>query len=212
MSPCIIFDLDGTLVDSEGLCNQALLDLLPGVQDDKDELVRRYRGARLSTILADLSTRLGVDIPTNFEMRYRARVATLFENGLKPVAGAVEMLDALPYPSCVASGGPISKIRHSLKISGLAPFFDDRLYSSYEIGSWKPEPDLFLHAARCMGFPPQQCVVVEDSDVGIQAAESAKMPVIHYNPDAPASGNAPHLSIRDLRELPGVLAIFERSD
>ena len=54
MTYCLIFDLDGTLVDSESLCNQAFLDLVPEIHDDLDELLRRYRGTRFATILADL--------------------------------------------------------------------------------------------------------------------------------------------------------------
>ncbi len=211
MDVCLIFDLDGTLVDSESLCNEALLDLVPAIPDDVDELVRRYRGARFTTILTDLATRHGITFPADFEPRYRRRVATLFETNLKPMPGALEMLRELAYPRCIASGGPLAKIRHSLEISGLAPFFDDRLYSSYDVGSWKPEPGLFLHAAAKMGYSPEQCVVVEDSDVGIEAARVAGMRVVRYNPGGPPSSSAFPLSIHNLRDLPGVVASRFRS-
>jgi beta-phosphoglucomutase-like phosphatase (HAD superfamily) len=55
---CVIFDLDGTLVDSEGLCNQAFLDLLPQLSDAVESLIQRYRGKKLAPILADLEGRL----------------------------------------------------------------------------------------------------------------------------------------------------------
>ena len=60
----------------------------------------------------------------------------------------------------------MDKISHALAVSGLAPFFGKNVFSSYTLNSWKPEPDLFLHAAKIMGAQPEQCVVVEDSEVG----------------------------------------------
>lgn len=60
-------DLDGTLVDSEGLCNQAFLDLLPQLHDPLQILTERYRGQKLSSILIDLENRLGLNLPESFE-------------------------------------------------------------------------------------------------------------------------------------------------
>ncbi|MEQ1580979.1 MAG: HAD-IA family hydrolase [Steroidobacteraceae bacterium] len=209
MNLCVIFDLDGTLVDSESLCNQAFLDLVPEIPDNIDELVRRYRGARFATILTELATRHGIAFPTDFESHYRTRVACLFETNLKPMPGALEMLKELAYPRCIASGGPLAKIRHSLEISGLAPFFNDRLYSSYEVGSWKPEPGLFLHAAEKMGYPPAQCVVVEDSDLGVAAATRAGMRAVRFSQDATEQLRSQTPTIDDLRTLPRALAGFQ---
>ncbi|MGY6274749.1 HAD hydrolase-like protein [Methylomonas sp. MgM2] len=85
---CIIFDLDGTLVDSEGLCNQAFLDLLPQLDDTLPSLVQRYRGLKLAPILADIEQRLGLKLPSGFEPVYRQRVAELFATDLKPMPGS----------------------------------------------------------------------------------------------------------------------------
>jgi len=67
-----------------------------------------------------------------------------------------------------------------LSITGLAQYFDENLFSSYEIGSWKPEPDIFLHAAKSMNVSPSNCLVVEDSAAGIDAALSAGMEVAQF--------------------------------
>ncbi|MDD5125112.1 HAD hydrolase-like protein, partial [Methylovulum sp.] len=72
---CIIFDLDGTLVDSEGLCNQAFLDLLPQLNDTVESLIQRYRGKKLASILVDIESRLCQSLPDTFEQHYRQRVA-----------------------------------------------------------------------------------------------------------------------------------------
>ncbi|MFZ2451529.1 MAG: HAD-IA family hydrolase [Methylovulum miyakonense] len=171
---CVIFDLDGTLVDSEGLCNQAFLDLLPQLSDTVESLIKRYRGKKLASILADLESRLCQNLPDAFEQDYRQRVTDLFTRELKPMPGVVEMLEATNFRKCIASSGPPLKIRQALHVSGLAPYFGDSIFSSYEVGSWKPEPGLFQYAAHAMGFMPGQCAVVEDSDVGIEGSHSRR--------------------------------------
>jgi beta-phosphoglucomutase-like phosphatase (HAD superfamily) len=82
---CVIFDLDGTLVDSEGLCNQAFLDLLPDLSLSPGELVRRYRGQKLALILSDIEREIGRKLPSGFEKDYRVRVAELFDSELVPI-------------------------------------------------------------------------------------------------------------------------------
>ncbi|WNB78038.1 HAD-IA family hydrolase [Methylomonas koyamae] len=177
---CVIFDLDGTLVDSEALCNQAFLDLLPQLNETVNVLMLRYRGKKLAAIFTDIEIRLGRKLPETFEQHYRQRVSELFRCELKPMPGVIEMLEALHVPKCIASSGPMPKIRQSLEISGLAPYFGDNLFSSYEVGSWKPEPGLFQYAAKSMGFMPDQCVVIEDSEVGVEAAAAAGMRAFRY--------------------------------
>lgn len=178
----VIFDLDGTLVDSETLCNQAFLDLVPALTDPVDVLVDRYRGKKLANILCDIKSRINAPLAENFEQLYRHRVAERFASDLKPIQGVPEMLGALQHPFCIASSGPPAKISHALEVTKLAPHFGERIFSSYEVGSWKPEPGLFLHAAAAMGFAPEHCVVVEDSPVGLEAATAAGMRALHYTP------------------------------
>jgi len=204
----VIFDLDGTLVDSEGLCNQAFLDLIPLLDEPQGALVRRYRGQKLRSILADIEARIGHGLPPDFERHYRQRVADLFVSDLKPMPGVVGMLESIEGECCVASGGPPEKIRHALRVSGLARYFDQGIYSSYDIGSWKPEPGLLQHAARAMGYEPQQCAVIEDSDLGVRAALAAGMKAFQYLPDhqsEPFPGSVP---FDDMARLPQLLREF----
>lgn len=192
---CLIFDLDGTLVDSEGLCNQALLDVAPRLNESLESVTRRYRGRRFLWIENDLRARLtaaGHELPEHFEQRYRQRVSDLFDRELKPMPGVLDMLEACRLPYCIASSGPMAKIRHALKISGLDRYFGDRIYSAYDVQVWKPDPGLFLHAANAMGFAADRCIVIEDSDVGVQAAVAAGMKVFQYLPlpeHAPSTGS-----------------------
>lgn len=207
---CVIFDLDGTLVDSEGLCNQAFLDLLPQLHAPLQTLTERYRGQKLSSILIDLENRLGLNLPESFEQCYRQRVAELFTRDLKPMPGVMEMLESINSPKCIASSGPLSKIRQAVEVSGLAAYFGDNLFSSYEIGSWKPDPGLFQYAAHAMGFVPGQCAVIEDSEVGIEAAIAAGMTPLYYVQTGVTTSHqiASNAVFEDMSQLPQLLEQF----
>jgi HAD superfamily hydrolase (TIGR01509 family) len=198
---CVIFDLDGTLVDSETLCNQAFLDLLPDLNEPVSSLLLRYRGRKLTNIFSDLEARLSMTLPGDFEQTYRARVAELMQLELKLMPGVADMLAALPYPKCIASSGPPAKIAQALEICSLSSHFGPHLYSSHTVGSWKPEPDLFLHAAKAMGFEPDRCAVIEDSDVGVEAAMRAGMHAFHYLPKGEASGHRQAKAFSDMLNL-----------
>ena len=79
-------------------------------------------------------------------------------------------MQKIKVPFCVASSGPVEKIRLNLTTANLIDKFEGRIFSSYDIGSWKPEPGIFLHAAKTMGYSPEECLVIEDSIAGIKAA------------------------------------------
>ena len=202
---CLIFDLDGTLVDSEPLATQAFLDLLPQLDDTVPGLMSRYTGLQFAQVAADLSTRLGQPLRDDFEVSYRARIAQLYDTSLAPMPGAVEMLSALQNPKCVASNGPVSKMSHGLHVTGLAGFFGDKVFSAYQVGQWKPEPHLFLHAARAMNVSPDMCLVIEDSEAGLQAARAAGMRAVQFSPTPVRKSDLAYAQVVDLRDLPDVL-------
>ncbi|MHC5770527.1 MAG: HAD-IA family hydrolase [Nostoc sp.] len=207
---CVIFDLDGTLVDSESLCNQAFIDLLPFINESVESLISRYRGRKLALILADIEKRYGVKLPRDFEVTYRQRVNELFEFYLQPITGVPEMLKTLEYPICVASSAPIAKIRQALNVTSLSHYFGDRLFSSYDIGSWKPDPGLFLYAANRMGYSPKYCVVIEDSDVGIEAAHSAGIYALKYSREEEAEKqNNVFSNMKHLRKLLNKISLMK---
>ncbi len=184
MIKCIIFDNDGTLVDSEYLCSLGLKIKLKeyGVIESASEMTNKFRGAKLAKIIYQLEEKHHITLDSDFIPSYRAIVEGLFNKKLKPIEGIFDALSTIKIPICVASSGPIDKIEQSLLITELKPFFNKNIFSSYEIGSWKPEPNLFIHSAKKMGFKPEECAVVEDSPVGIEASLLANMLPIFYNP------------------------------
>jgi len=184
MSKCLLFDCDGTLVDSERLGNIGLVIKFKalGIRLDADELTTRFSGWKMANILDDLSEEFEITLADDFVNSYRALVAELFEAELKPIDGVVQALNQLKHPKAVVSSGPVSKIELSLRVCGLSHFFGDHIYSAYDINSWKPDPGLFLFAAKDMGFSAKDCIVIEDSIVGVEAGINAGMKTLFYNP------------------------------
>ena len=83
---------------------------------------------------------------------------------------------SLTHPVAIASGGPRNIVRGMLELTGLASLFNyERVITPEDVEHGKPAPDMFLLAARRMGVPPEQCLVFEDADPGMRAAEAAGM-------------------------------------
>ncbi len=93
----------------------------------------------------------------------------------------LEILDSLGIPRCVASNSPRSHVVDCLEHTAQLKFFNDAtIFTSQQVPRAKPAPDLFLFAAKEMGFDPKDCVVVEDSSTGANAAIAAGMQVLMY--------------------------------
>jgi len=178
----VIFDCDGVLVDSEELGTRALLAAAAeiGVTWLFDEAAERFRGAKMADCVAAIEERLGRPTPSDFVAQARRRMAEAFTRELRAVAGVEAALARIHLVKCVASSGPKEKIRLSLRLTGLVDYFQDRIFSSYDIDSWKPDPEIFLHAARTLGVSPSHAAVVEDSAVGVRAGIAAGMRVFGF--------------------------------
>lgn len=203
----VIFDCDGTLVDSEPLANAALVECVApfGLRMSTEDAMRSYVGGKMADCVADLECRLGRKLPDSFVAEVRKRTAEAFRAHLKPIEGALEVLANLRLPFCVASSGPMEKIELSLGLTGLAGFFArDRIFSAYDVGSWKPDPGLFLHAAHAMGVAPERCAVVEDSLRGVEAGTNAGMHTFWFRPQGPVPPAV--VALHRLEQLPGLLA------
>lgn len=212
----LIFDCDGTLVDSEMLCNSAMETCLErvGIAESASSLLARYRGANLSGILADIGDRHARVLPAGFVEHYRDEVSRVFARHLKPTDGVAEALVRLSNPRCVASSGPVAKICQALEVTGLARHFGEHIYSSYKVKSWKPDPGLFLEAARAENFRFSECIVVEDSLLGIEAARRAGMAFLLYDPDGryEAASLTGGMRFSRMSSLPTMIEQFQSVD
>lgn len=202
----VLFDCDGVLVDSERVAVECIIEFAArfGARFEFEEALERFTGARMADNLRDIEARGNCRLPDDFEDNLRSHMAVEFETRIEPMDGAAALVEALDLPFCVVSNGPRSKMEITLRIAGLLEHFAGRIVSAYEVGVWKPDPGLFLHAARMLGTAPQRCAVVEDSDYGIAAGVAAGMQVFALVPEARAhsvpDGVVAVASLAELRE------------
>lgn len=179
----VIFDCDGTLVDSEPITTSVLLEQTRdyGLDLAPEEALGLFVGRDMPGIVRWIEQRIKRKLPADFTANFRLLQAAALRESLLPIPGAEALLGAMQREICLASNAPRDKIAINLNVTRLSRFFDqERTFSAYDIQSWKPEPDLFLHAAASLGYSPERCVVIEDSLAGITAAEAAGMQVIGY--------------------------------
>ncbi|MFH0256761.1 6-phosphogluconate phosphatase [Vibrio rumoiensis] len=205
---CVIFDCDGTLVDSESLCCQALVKVFAsyGADISFEQCMANFQGGKMFDILKETSDRVGLTIPMEvLEPRYREQMSQLFDEQLKPIPHAKETVEHLIQQGisvCVASNGPQSKMQHSLALTGMLPLFENKIFSAFDINSWKPEPDLLLFTAMQMGFLLEECLFVDDTENGVYAGINAGLKTVYYSPTADNIFEHPQVStIQSLSEL-----------
>ena len=174
--------MDGTLVQSEDCASQALIDVIPALTDSVQAVTMRYRGMRLAEIFDDIERQSPGAIPADCLQLYREREQALSASMIKPSPGADTLLSALSGSKCIASNAPVAKTRRSLEQCGLSHHFVHGVYSAYDVQAWKPDPTLFLHAAHDNQVDPKDCIVVEDSVVGLDASRAAGMRAVFYDP------------------------------
>ncbi|MDN3696263.1 MULTISPECIES: HAD-IA family hydrolase [Vibrio] len=181
---CVIFDCDGTLIDSEKLCCQALVNVFTsfGAELTLHESIEHFQGGKLADILSETNARVGLNISLDvLEPMYREQVSLLFQAELKPMNGArslIQFLEKNQIEFCVASNGPKDKVQYSLSLTGLLDSFDGKIFSAFDTNSWKPEPDLIMYSAMSMGFLPSECLYVDDTKKGVQAGVDAGVKTI----------------------------------
>ena len=178
----LIFDCDGVLVDSELLANEALAELMSalGHPMTTQQALHIFSGRRLRDVLESAEALMSFPMPANRGAAAGQQLFERFRRELQPVKGVREALDMLPYPRCVASSSARERLDLSIEVTGLKGLFGDNVFSSDQVEHGKPAPDLYLFAARSFGVIPANCIVIEDSTLGIQAAVSAGMKTIGF--------------------------------
>lgn len=208
--PLVIFDCDGVLVETEAVSarvNRRILASM-GWNVDPSEFARRFVGRTYGHFLAEIERHLGTRLDFDWEERYGHLHQEAYERELTAVPGIRKVLTQLNFPFCVASNASHDHVRTVLEITGLLPYFRGKIFSADDVGIGKPAPDLFLHAARHLGRRPGQCLVVEDSIVGVEAAVAARMSVVGYTGGLTAAESLVDLAtwtIETMHDLPRVI-------
>jgi len=179
----IIFDFDGVLIESESTSNRHLAGLLTefGRPTSPQETLSRFAGLAGADFAAAVERHIDGPIPDAFRRRRTEEMHRVLAEGIAAVAGAVEFVRSLPadLPRAVASSSNVRWIRTHLQHIGLADAFGNHLYSGAEhVERGKPSPDLYLHAAAQLGVPIDQCVIIEDSEVGATGAVASGAVVV----------------------------------
>jgi HAD superfamily hydrolase (TIGR01509 family) len=179
----LIFDCDGVLIDSQVI--QCRIDAAEftrlGYPVTADELARRFIGVATKEMQTQVEQVLGRNFPLGFEDERDRLVDAAYRSELKAIAGVREAVVEIGIPACVASNAQTSRLRQVLGLTDLLGFFEPNVFGADMVAHPKPAPDLFLFAADRMGVAPSQCLVIEDSTAGIEAAPAAGMPVVGFH-------------------------------
>jgi HAD superfamily hydrolase (TIGR01509 family) len=175
----VIFDLDGTLLDTEDNYYEADRRVLAehGILFSKEEK-RRYIGGSTWDMMVDVRRRFELAVtPEELVERKNALYLEVAreKTALYPkMARLLELVRARGLPVAIASGSSPGVLRTLLEAVGLLPGIGV-VVSAEEVPLGKPQPDVFEEAARRLGIPPHECLVVEDSRHGVEAAKRAFM-------------------------------------
>lgn len=204
MSRAVIWDVDGTLVDSEEYHWLSWRDAMAAEGSPiTHEQFRASFGLRNDRILrgwlgSDITDEAISRIGDAKEEEYR-RLAR--ERGLSPLPGAAEWtarLHAEGWKQAIGSSAPRLNVEVALRVLKLDQFFDG-IASAEDVMRGKPDPQVFLTAAARLGVPPARCIVVEDAVLGVEAARRAGMRCIGVSRTATLEAD---VYVRSLADLP----------
>ena len=178
---CIIFDCDGVLVDSEPLAAKAYQQVYADSGLTIDSSIMQYCiGLKQTDIILKIAELTGHYLPTEWQAEIWPTTRKLFETSLQPTTAIKPFLARLQLARCVASSSSVERINVSLGLTGLLDFFKPSIFSSSMVQNGKPAPDLFIFAAQQMEYQPTNCIVIEDSFLGVQGAVAAGMKAIGF--------------------------------
>ncbi len=207
----VIFDCDGVIVDSEPLAAEVISAMANelGMNISPRQAQERFNGRKIAEWIVELEEEIKKPLADSFIPEFRKRCEYRFKQDLVPVPGIRDFLDQLSIPFCMGSSGPLEKINVTLTTTQMMPYFAGKIFSGYELQCWKPDPGLFLHAAKAFNTPPEQCAVVEDSLVGVKAGLAAGMHVFHYQPENPVQASTDNRITRftHMSQLPQLMKL-----
>jgi len=184
MKKLIIFDCDGVLVDSEYIGSRVYAQILTqlGYIVSTEDSIKNFTGLNDTAVIDFVFQESGIKLPDNLSQLAEKPLFEAFENELKPLIDTTLKYVSLNNMSrCIASSSPKNRIFRALELTQQQHFFlKENIFSSSQVSRGKPFPDLFLFAAQSMQTQPKNCLVIEDSLAGIEAAQQAGMSVIAF--------------------------------
>ena len=172
-----LFDCDGTIVDSMPLHYVAWQKALaPWNCFFDEELFYLWGGRPIDVIVGALNEMHSLSMPVDAVVHEKEHLYFEMLPQLKPISEVVEHIDAQHgrIPFAVVSGGRRTSVVRSLTVVNLLDKFET-IVGAGDYANGKPAPDGFLLAAERLGVAPEQCLVFEDTDLGIEAATAAGM-------------------------------------
>ena len=183
MKKLVIWDFDGVIADTEKLWIQSRIELLYkyfGINWDFNTAMKNIGGMSDKDKKAKLKT-LGIELNDDFWNEVINIDIQKMNKGLQITPNIEDIFKLDIFDQCIATGGVYNKTKIKLEKTGANKYFsDDRLFTVDLVEKGKPEPDLFLLAAKNMNYDPKDCFVIEDSIVGVKAALRAKMTPIAF--------------------------------
>ncbi len=178
----ILFDNDGTIVDSEILAVRSTLGILReyGFNMGEREYSQRFPGLLEKDILAILKEEHGIQVADDYFDRLRQLHVTAFERELKVIPGMAALFRALKVPKSMVSNGSVRHVEYCLRKVKLLGALDGRIFSAEHVSAPKPQPYVYLHALEQLRLFPKETLVVEDSPTGVLAAKAAGLRVVGF--------------------------------
>ncbi|HPI06186.1 MAG TPA: HAD family phosphatase, partial [Saprospiraceae bacterium] len=178
----ILFDNDGTIVDSEIIAVRATLSLLEpyGFRMSEQEYSRRFPGLLERDILAIIKEEHGVEVGADYFDRLRALHVEGFERHLCIIPGMEAIFRGVRVPKSMVSNGSVRHVVRCLEHVGLHDALDGRIFSAEHVARPKPHPDVYRHALEELQLHASETMAVEDSPTGVAAAREAGLRVVGF--------------------------------
>ena len=178
----ILFDNDGTVVDSEIIAVRATLRLLQpfGFQMSEQEYSHRFPGLLERDIIAIISEEYGIRVSDDYLEQVRAAHRSAFDRELRAIAGMPTIFRKLKTPKSMVSNGSVRHVEQCLRRVRLRSALDGHIFSAEHVQRPKPHPDVYEFALNQLNLRHDDILAVEDSPTGVTSAKRAGLRVVGF--------------------------------